>query len=112
MTVAACGGDDSSSSSTGSAGAASSGASSGGGTISLALTASSGAVCTKQTDDRGLFKKKGITIKYVQAAPTGAAQIAQILNGQLDAGAGAYTGVITAASNNLPVVITNAQDED
>jgi NitT/TauT family transport system substrate-binding protein len=115
LTVAACGSDDSSSgSSSGSAASTSSSSADGGGSkpISLALTASSGAVCTKLTDERGLFKKNGVTIKYVQAAPTGAAQIAQILNGQLDAGAGAYTGVITAASNNLPVVITNAQDED
>jgi NitT/TauT family transport system substrate-binding protein len=109
MTVAACGGDDSSG---GSDSATSSSAGSGTKTISLALTASSGAVCTELSEKRGLFKKNGVAIKHVQAAPTGAAQIAQILNGQIDAGAGAYTGVITAASNNLPVVIALAQDED
>jgi NitT/TauT family transport system substrate-binding protein len=114
LAAAGCGGDDGGGGSAAGGGSATSsaGSSSGGGTMSLALTASSGAVCTKVTDDRGLFKEKGITIKYVQAAPSGAAQIAQILNGQLDAGAGAYTAAITAASNNLPVVITNAQDSD
>src|SRR6476469_2687060 len=106
LTVAACGGDDSTTSNAASTSSSSSGAKSE--PISLALTPSSGAVCIRLTDQRGLFKKNNVSIKYVPAAPTGAAQIAQILNGQIDAGAGAYT----AASNNLPVVITNAQDED
>ena len=110
LTVAACGGDDSTTSNAASTSSSSSGAKSE--PISLALTPSSGAVCIRLTDQRGLFKKNNVSIKYVPAAPTGAAQIAQILNGQIDAGAGAYTGAITAASNNLPVVITNAQDED
>jgi len=110
LTVAACGSDDGSSGSAASTSASSSDAKSE--PISLALTPSSGAVCIRLADQRGLFKKNNVAIKYVPPAATGAAQIAQILNGQIDAGAGAYTGVITAASNNLPVVITNAQDED
>ncbi len=110
LTVAACGSDDGSSGSAASTSASSSDAKSE--PISLALTPSSGAVCIRLADQRGLFKKNNVAIKYVPPAATGAAQIAQILNGQIDAGAGAYTGVIAAASNNLPVVITNAQDED
>ena len=113
LTVAACGSDDSSSGSSGSSGSASTSSSSTATTeIALAVTPSSGAACTELTDKRGLFKKNGVKIKYVPPAPTGAAQIAQILNGQITAGLGAYTGVITAVSNNLPVVITNAQDSD
>jgi len=112
LTVAACGGDDSSSSSGSAASTSSGSATSGSEPISLALTPSSGAVCIRLADKRGLFKKNNVAIKYVPPAATGAAQIAQILNGQIDAGAGAYTGAITAVANNLPVVITNAQDED
>lgn len=110
LTVAACGSDDSSSGSAASASSSSSGTKDA--TITLAFTPSSPGVCFKVSDERGLFKKQGITIKYGTAAPTGAAQIAQILNGQITAGQGAYTGVIAAVGNNLPVVITNAQDED
>ena len=110
LTVAACGSDDSSSGSAASTSSSSSGTKDA--TITLAFTPSSPGVCFKVSDERGLFKKQGITIKYGTAAPTGAAQIAQILNGQITAGQGAYTGVIAAVGNNLPVVITNAQDED
>lgn len=110
LTVAACGSDDSSSGSAASTSSSSSGKKDA--TITLAFTPSSPGVCFKVSDERGLFKKQGITIKYGTAAPTGAAQIAQILNGQITAGQGAYTGVIAAVGNNLPVVITNAQDED
>jgi len=110
LTVAACGSDDGSSGSAASTSSSSSGKKDA--TITLAFTPSSPGVCFKVSDERGLFKKQGITIKYGTAAPTGAAQIAQILNGQITAGQGAYTGVIAAVGNNLPVVITNAQDED
>ena len=60
-----------------------------------------------------LFKKNNVSIKYVPAAPTGAAQIAEILNGRSTrAQALGFLGAITAAGKNPPVVITNAQDED
>jgi NitT/TauT family transport system substrate-binding protein len=110
LAVAACGGDDSDSSKAASASSADSGSKSS--TVTIAFTPSSAGVCFKVSDERGLFKKRGITIKYGTAAPTGAAQIAQILNGQITAGQGAYTGVITAASQGLPVMITNAMDKD
>lgn len=105
----ACGSDDE--------GSATSGASSkaAGGepvTLTLAYFPASTNACLKVTDERGVFKKHGLTIKYGTAAPTGAASIAQVLNGEITVGGGAYTGVITAVSNNLPVVITNAQTKD
>lgn len=109
LTVAACGGDDNDSSSAASTSGSSAPKQT---TITLAFTPTSPGVCFKLTDERGLFKKHGITIKYGTAAPTGAAQIAQILNGQITAGQGAYTGAITAVANNLPVQIINAQDQD
>jgi NitT/TauT family transport system substrate-binding protein len=111
LTVAACGGGDNSGSTSN---AASSSGSSGSkkATVTIAFTPSSAGVCFKVSDERGLFAKRGITIKYGTAAPTGAAQIAQILNGQITAGQGAYTGVITAVSQGLPVMITNAMDQD
>jgi NitT/TauT family transport system substrate-binding protein len=110
--VTACGGGDSGGSSTGASASTSSSSATQSTTITLAFTPTSPGVCFKLTDERGLFRKRGITVKYGTAAPTGAAQIAQILNGQITAGQGAYTGVITAVSNGLPVVITNAMDQD
>jgi NitT/TauT family transport system substrate-binding protein len=112
LTVAACGGDDSGSSGSSNAGSTSEGSAAKSTEITLAFTPTSPGVCFKVSEERGLFKKRGITIKYGTAAPTGAAQIAQILNGQLTAGQGAYTGVIAAVSNNLPVQIINAMDQD
>jgi NitT/TauT family transport system substrate-binding protein len=111
LSVAACGGDDSGGS-TSNAASTSSGSGSKNATMTIAFTPSSAGVCFKVSDERGLFKKRGITVKYGTAAPTGAAQIAQILNGQITAGQGAYTGVITAVSQGLPVMITNAMDQD
>jgi NitT/TauT family transport system substrate-binding protein len=111
LTVAACG-SDSSSSSGSAASTSSSGSAAKVTTIALAVTPSSGAACVKLSDQRGLFAKNGVKLTYPTAAPTGAAQIAQILNGQITAGMGAYTGAIAAVSNNLPVQIAMAEDSD
>ncbi len=110
LAIVGCGDDSSLSGSTSGAATTSSGPENA--TITFAFTPASTNTCLKVTDERGIFRKHGITMKFAPAAPSGVAQIAQILNGQMTAGNGAYTGVIAAASNNLPVVITNATDKD
>jgi NitT/TauT family transport system substrate-binding protein len=110
LAIAACGGSDGDSSDT--ATATSGGAAQKTDTITAAINPASSTVAFKVADERGIFKKHGITIKYGTAAPTGAAQIAQILNGAIDVGAGAYTAGISAVAKGLPVVITNALDRD
>jgi NitT/TauT family transport system substrate-binding protein len=110
LAIAACGGSDGDSSDT--ATATSGGAAQKTDTITAAINPASSTVAFKVADERGIFKKHGITIKYGTAAPTGAAQIAQILSGDIDVGAGAYTAGISAVAKGLPVVITNALDQD
>lgn len=104
--VAACGDDDDS----GSGDTAANGNATA--TISVGLAPVSPSVCLKVTDDRGLFEEEGITLEFVPPASSSTAQVAQILNGQVTAGFGAYTAVVAAVSNGLPVVMTNAMDED
>ncbi len=107
VTVTACGGAGSS---TGNA----SGGSSGGqdAKITFAITPASTSACVQLTGERGVFKSHGLDVAYIPAPPNSAAQIAQILSGQITAGLGAYTSVIAAVSNNLPIVATNGQDQD
>ena len=97
LTLAACGGG--SSGDTGS-------------TITVALTPAATSACMKATADRGQFKEQGLTVKFVDAPPTSSAQIAQILNGQVTAGLGASSAVISAVTHGLPVAITNGNDQD
>lgn len=115
LIAAACGSSSSGGSpSSSNAAAAGSSGSSGSGltTMTVAFTPTSDGMAFKIADQRGFFKQHGIQIKYAVAAATGAEQIAQILNGQITMGQGAYTGAITAVSHNLPIVITNAMDQD
>jgi NitT/TauT family transport system substrate-binding protein len=58
------------------------------------------------------FKKHGIDLEFGKAAPTGAGQTAQLLNGQLDVGIGALTGVMAGVSQNIPVVTISAMTHD
>ncbi|CAM5693722.1 ABC transporter substrate-binding protein [Streptomyces canus] len=102
LTVSACGNDNSSTSTQGSSAA----------TVTFGLQPSSATACLKVTDDRGIFRKHRIAMKYATPAPTSAGQIAQVLNGQITAGYGAYTAVISAVGNNLPVVITSGIEKD
>jgi NitT/TauT family transport system substrate-binding protein len=114
LLIAACG--SSSNSTSNSAGSASSAGApvsgSGLATMTVAFTPTSDGMAFKIADQQGFFKQHGIAIKYGVAAPTGAEQIAQILNGQITMGQGAYTGAIAAVSHGLPIVITNAMDQD
>lgn len=80
--------------------------------MTVAITPVSTSVCVEVTQERGEFKSKGLDVKLTPAPPTSAAQIAQVINGQVTVGLGAYTGVVSAVANNLPVVITNASDYD
>ncbi|WP_416981202.1 ABC transporter substrate-binding protein [Streptomyces sp. T028] len=105
LTVSACGGDAGNVSSGGSAG-------SNGSTVTFAFQPTSSTACLKVTDERGTFRKHGITMKYGTAAPNAAGQVAQILNGEITAGAGAYTAVLNAVSSNLALVITSGLEED
>ncbi len=113
LSVAGCGSASSSSASSSSASSSSASGSSGGNTtITVALTPASTVACLKVSGERGIFTKHGVTVTFTAAPPTGAAIIAQILNGQVTAGVGGYTSVITAVSRGLPVMITNATDHD
>ncbi|WP_196218080.1 ABC transporter substrate-binding protein [Streptomyces blattellae] len=102
MVVSACGGDDD-----GSASAESSGKS----TVTIAFQPASATSCLKVTDERGIFAKHGITMKFAAAA-TGSGSIPQILNGQITMGVGSPTAVLSAVSSDLPVVITSGVDQD
>ncbi|MEH0421467.1 ABC transporter substrate-binding protein [Streptomyces sp. B21-083] len=81
-------------------------------TVTFAFQPASSTACLKVTDERGIFRKHGITMKYGTAAPNAAGQVAQILNGQITAGAGAYTAVLNAVSSKLALVITSGLEED
>jgi NitT/TauT family transport system substrate-binding protein len=81
-------------------------------TISVALAQVSASVCMKVSDDRGLFKDAGLTLKFVPPAASGSAQIAQVVNGQLTAGFGGYTSVISAVASGVGVVLTNSMERD
>lgn len=106
--VVACGSDSDGSSGTTSA----AGERAGSTTIKMALTPVSPAACLVVTDERGLFRRAGLTLDFAPAPATSAAQIAQILNGQFTAGFGGINGVISAVANNLDVVMTNSLDRD
>lgn len=80
--------------------------------ITFAITPASTSACVQVTGERGVFKQHGLDVTYVPSPPNSAAQIAQILNGQITAGLGAYTSVIAAVDNKLPIVATNGQDLD
>jgi NitT/TauT family transport system substrate-binding protein len=118
--VAACGGSSSStttgssSASTAASSSASPGSSSSGGqtTLTAAIVPVAGFTTFKIADDLGFFARHGIKIKYATAAPTGAEQLAQILNGQIDMGAGAFTGAMSAVAHGLPVQVVAATDSD
>ena len=113
MGLASCGGsDDNKGGGSGTASTAASNAGSKSGTITLGFTPVSTGVCLKVSDERGLFRQAGITMKFLPPAATGAGQVAQVLNGQLTAGFAGYNSVITAAASNLKVVMTNALDSD
>jgi len=81
-------------------------------TMTVALTPVTTTACVKMTQERGTFKKAGLDVNLVAAPATSAAQIAQVINGQVSVGIGAYTGVISAVASGLKVVITNASDYD
>lgn len=81
-------------------------------TITVALTPAATSACLKVTADRGEFSKQGLTVKFVNAPPTSSAQIAQILNGQVTAGLGGTSALVSAAAQGLPVAITNGNDQD
>lgn len=83
-----------------------------GSTITFALTPAATSVCVKVTSERGEFQKHGLTVTFVNAPPTSSAQIAQILNGQVTAGLGASTALISAVAQGLPLLITNGNDQD
>jgi NitT/TauT family transport system substrate-binding protein len=102
LAVSACSADTGSASGDGSAAS----------TVTYAFQPASSTACLKVTDERGIFGKHGITLEYGTAAPNAAGQIAQVLNGEITAGAGAYTAVLSAVSNNLPVVITSGLEQD
>lgn len=107
--VVACGSDgDSSTTTTAGGGGGRAGAT----TIRVAVTPVATAGCLIVTDERGLFRRAGLTLDFAPAPATSAAQIAQILNGQFTAGFGGINGVISAVANNLDVVMTNSLDRD
>lgn len=80
--------------------------------ITFSLTPAASSTCLKVTADRGEFGKQGLALKLVPAPPTSSAQIAQILNGQVTAGLGAASALISAVARKLPVAITNGNDQD
>lgn len=110
MTVAACGDDDE-----GAATPASTGESSAASEpveITVGYIPVGEQVLVKLADEQGIFEKHGVTVKYGSPAPTGAAQVGQLLNGQLDVGIGALTGVMSAVSENIPVRTVSALAQD
>lgn len=78
--------------------------------ITVAITPVSTSACVQVTQERGAFTDAGLAVELAPAPPTSSAQVAQVINGQITVGLGAYTGVIAAVSTGLPVVITNASD--
>jgi NitT/TauT family transport system substrate-binding protein len=80
--------------------------------ITFSLTPAATSACLKVTADRGQFDDQGLSVKFVPAPPTSSAQIAQILNGQVTAGLGAASALISAVAQKLPVTITNGNDQD
>jgi NitT/TauT family transport system substrate-binding protein len=78
--------------------------------ITVAITPVSTSACVQVTQERGAFEDAGVDVELVPAPPTSAAQIAQLVNGQITVGLGAYTGVIAAVATGIPVTITNASD--
>lgn len=66
----------------------------------------------KVADQQGIFKAHGLQIEYGKPAATGAGQVSQVLNGQLNVGLGSFTGVISAVSQGIPVQIVSALNHD
>jgi NitT/TauT family transport system substrate-binding protein len=108
MAVASCGddGDDS--------GAATSGAGSREQMreVNIGYTPVGEQVLLKVAEQQGIFEKHGIKVTFLRAAPTGAGQIAQALNGQIDVGIASVTGVMNAAASNVPVHVVSALAKD
>lgn len=106
--VAGCGGNDESATTSG-------GSSSSAGnepiTLSIGYTPIADEAVLKIASAQGIFEKHGLKVKYTAAAP-GTALIAQLLNGQVDVGVGALTGVMAAVSQKIPVAAVSAVSRD
>ncbi len=63
-------------------------------------------------DEQGFFAKHGLKVNFKEGPPVTTEQIALLLNGQIDAGQGAVTAVIAAASEGIPVQVVAAGTED
>jgi NitT/TauT family transport system substrate-binding protein len=80
--------------------------------VVFALQPTSNTACVQVSQEQGVFEKHGIDLQFGTPAPTASGQVAQMLNGEVTVGAGAYTAVISAVDSGLPVVITNGIDQD
>lgn len=63
-------------------------------------------------NNRGMFEKQGLKVELVSAPQVGSNQIASLLNGQLDVGIGAITGLTSAVTKGIPVRAVSAMAAD
>jgi len=94
--AAGCGGSDNTSTGSGGSGQGKTV------TITVGAAQSPSAAAVELGQQKGIFKRHGIALKMAPVA-TGAAGVAQLVNGQIQVALGGLSGVITASSQNIPV---------
>ena len=90
--AAGCGGGDESSGKAGTV------------TVTVGVAKSPSSAPLRLGMDKGFFKREGIQLELA-SAPSGAAGVAPVINGQLDAVLGGVSGVIAASAEGIPVQV-------
>jgi NitT/TauT family transport system substrate-binding protein len=79
--------------------------------ITAGVAASQSSTALILGEKQGFFKEQGINLTIGQA-PTGAAAITQLINGQQQVGLGGISPVITAAAGGIPIQIVSGAVND